>query len=163
MTITSEEMMKGKKTDPAFVARFISECAQEGVDTPDEIVNRAKRLIEDIDIEIKAIETKKLLRSKLLDVIVTFEKPSKDKTEDSRLLSFFKLRDPERCREVCDLIKMHESIPVLSWAAFADGAAQFNFCIKQLLEAKIITRAKDQLIRGERFDEYMKFVLREDK
>jgi hypothetical protein len=38
-----------------------------------------------------------------------------------------------------------------------------RFSIKQLLECKILSRAGNQVSRGDRFDEYMTFVLREDK
>jgi hypothetical protein len=38
-----------------------------------------------------------------------------------------------------------------------------KFSIKQLLECKVLSRANNQVNRGERFDEYMTFVLREGK
>ena len=154
--------MKGKKTDPAFVAKFISECAQEGRDTPEKIVSRAKQMIAGIDEEIRAIEAKKLLRSKLLDVIVTFEKPTKDKTEDARLLSFFTLEYPEVCRYLCEVIKK-QPIPADARKYSTTNDPKNIFAVKQLLECKIIARSGDELVCGERFDEYMKFVLREDK
>jgi hypothetical protein len=149
--------MKGKKTDPDFISFFIQESVNAGAETPEDIVQRAKKIVAQIDDEIKAIEHAKATRSKLLDVISSFEKPVKDKTEDAKILGFFKLRDSQRCKEVCDLIKEHNSLPI---ASLVD--ASYNFCIKQLLEAKIIMRLDGQLMRGERFNEYMTFVLRED-
>ncbi len=149
--------MRGKKADPSFISFFIQESVEDGATTPEEIVQRAKNAIFRIDDEIKAIEQAKITRSKLLDVIAAFEKPVKDKTEDAKILGFFKIRDPQRCKEICDLIKEHESLPTSS---LADAA--YNFCIKQLLEAKVIMRLSDHLLRGERFNEYMIFVLRED-
>lgn len=149
--------MRGKKTDPGFISFFIQESVNAGAETPEEIVQRAKKAIAQIDEEIRAIERAKATRSKLLDVIASFEKPVKDKTEDAKILGFFKLRDPQRCKEVCDLLKEHSSLPI---ASLVD--ASYNFCIKQLLEAKIIMRFEDQLAPGERFGEYMTFVLRED-
>lgn len=153
--------MKGKKTDPAFVAKFISECAQEGRDTPNKIVDRARQMIAGIDEEIRAIESKKLLRSKLLDVIVTFEKPNKDKTEDAKLLSFFKVENPEICRKICKHLLTISSDTTYMITGIKDPEVLFG--IKQLIEAKVIARVDYHLVRGERFDEYMKFVLREDK
>lgn len=149
--------MRGKKTDPGFISFFIQESVNAGAETPEAIVERAKKIIARIDDEIKAIEHAKATRSKLLDVIASFEKPVKDKTEDAKILGFFKLRDPQRCKEICDLIKELESLPT---ASLVD--ASYNFCIKQLLEAKIIMRSGDHLIHGERFNEYMTFVLREE-
>jgi hypothetical protein len=149
--------MKGKKADPSFISFFIQESVNDGATTPEEIVQRAKKAIFQIDDEIKAIEHAKATRSKLLDVIAAFEKPIKDKTEDAKILGFFKIRDQQRCKEICDLIKEHESLPT---ASLTD--VSYNFCIKQLLETKVIMRLSDHLLRGERFNEYMTFVLRED-
>ena len=149
--------MRGKKSDPEFISKFILGCVEQGMETPEEIVAHAKETINQLDEELRKVDEKRAFRSKLLDVIASFEKPVKDKTEDAKILGFFKLRDPQRCKEVCDLIKEHESLPT---ASLVD--ASYNFCIKQLLEAKIIVRHEDQLIRGERFNEYMTFVLRED-
>jgi len=160
MIIISELLMKGKKTDSAFVAKFISECAQEGRDTPDKIVTFAKQMIADIDEEIRAIEAKKIMRSKLLDVVVIFEKPVKDKTEDAKMLSFFKLENQTTCKFICDMVKLK---PLSTSDQKLDPDARF--AIKQLLECKILNRdtITDHIVMGQRFDEYMKFVLREDK
>jgi hypothetical protein len=153
--------MRGKKVDKEFISKFIEGCVDIGLETTDQIVAQARKNIEYIDIEIKAIADKKVMRSKLLDVIAVFEEEKKDKTEDAKILEFFKLRDPERCKEICELLKEHHSLPTMSGATFGDGAASYNFCIKQLLEAQIVTRVNDQLMCGEKFNEYMKFVLHE--
>lgn len=153
--------MRGKKTDPAFIAEFISEAVQHGMETTDEIVQDAKKKIAQIDQEIVAMEAKKILRSKLLDVIASFEKTTTNKLEESKILSFFKIQYPQTCKNICELLKESKSLPALSWASFGTDAAEHNYCIKQMIEAKIIARTGDLLIRGERFDEYIKFVLRE--
>lgn len=157
--------MRGKKSDPEFVSKFIQESVQAGCETPEQIVNRAKTQIEQIDAEIRSIEAKKATRSKLLDVIIGFEKPVKDKSEDAKLLPFFEFKYPEQCKNICWCLK-HEAdtLPVNSWAASPMGpdATEHNFSVKQMLEAKVIDRVSDVIIRGERFDEYWKFVLRED-
>lgn len=162
ITILRWPLMKGKKSDPFFISQFIQESVQAGAETPEQIINRAKKIVNQIDVDIKNIEIEKIKRSKLLDVIASFEKPIKDKTEDAKTLDFFKLRDPGRCKEICDLLKEHLSLPILSWTSFGSDIVQYNFCIKQLLEADIIARIDDKLICGERFNEYIKFVLRED-
>jgi hypothetical protein len=153
--------MKGKKTDPIFVASFIAESVLSGAETPEQIVVRAKQMIIEIDDRIKAVEASKKIRTKLLDVIASFEAVKKDRAEDAKLLPFFELKYPQRCKELCDLIKEMNSLPVLSWAAFGDKAAEHNFCIKQLIEFDIFVKIGDQLSQGERFDEYMKFILQE--
>lgn len=152
--------MRGKKSDSAFIAEFITESVQKGMETPDQIVQRAKDEINQIDEEIKAIETKKLRRSKLLDVILNFEKQAKDKSEEARLLPFFTLEYVEDCKYICMLLKI-QPLPAHPMMFGSGLEHQKVYAVKQLLERKIITRDGDRLVRGERFDEYMKFVLRE--
>jgi len=155
--------MRGKKADKEFISRFIEGCVDIGLETTDQIVAHAHKEIGYIDEELRSIVAKKKRRSSLLDVIAAFEEEKKDKTEDAKLLGFFKLRDPERCREICETLKENTSLPVQSMTSFGDGAEAYNFCIKQLLEAQIIIRQGSFLKCGERFNEYMKFVLHEDE
>ena len=157
--------MRGKKSDQVFVAEFIQQCAVSGFETPDSIVEHAKTLIKNIDEEIKEVEKKKLTRSKLLDVILTFEKQTKSTSGDAKFLSFFKLEYPLMCKYVCDIvkkgpIKVGEKLMPLG-AGESDPTMKFS--IKQLLECKVLSRVENQVSRGERFDEYMTFVLHEVK
>ena len=160
-----EKRMRGKKTDPAFIAQFIAESVQKGMETTDQIVKHAKDLINQIDEEIKAIESKKIMRSKLLDVIETFEKRAKDTAKEAELLPFFDLQYPDVCKEICDVLKgLGKEVPINDLdAPYLADSGTIRFCYKQLLERKILSRDKDKLKRGERFDEYMTFVLREDQ
>jgi hypothetical protein len=150
--------MKGKKSDPVFVAEFIRASVDLGIVTPDDIVSRAQKLIVKIDEEIRAVEDSKKTRAKLLDVISAFENHRKDKMGEMKLLSFFSLEDQPTCKFICDMVKLK---PLSLEEQRLDPDALF--AIKQLLEAKILLRAGDTIDRGERFDEYMTFVLREDK
>lgn len=150
--------MRGKKSDPGFVSFFIQESIKDGAQTPEDIVQRAKKIIGKIDDDIKAVELAKVTRSKLLDVISTFEKSNKDHSEESRLLDFFKLSDPKTCKFICDMVKVK---PLDKSESNLDPDARF--AIKQLLDCKILSRTGDHIARGERFDEYVAFVLREDK
>lgn len=151
--------MRGKKSDSEFVAQFITESIRQGIETPEQIVQRAKDQIAKIDEEIKAIEAKKIRRSKLLDVILNFEKIAKDKTEEARLLPFFTLEYPEKCKEICIIMKDAKSLPI-DWATHGTGDAATVYCFKQMLERRLIERKGNTLVPGERFEEYMKFVLR---
>lgn len=153
--------MRGKKSDSAFVAEFIAESVQKGMETPDQIVQSAKDQITQIDEEIRAIEAKKIRRSKLLDVILNFEKIAKDKTEEARLLPFFSLEYPDVCKHLCTIIKVQ---PIPADPQMYSGTLDHKsvFAVKQLLERKVIARKDGKLIPGERFGEYWKFVLHED-
>lgn len=148
--------MRGKKSDPEFISQFIQISVKAGHETPAAIAKYAQEQIDNIDNEIRAVEAKKLVRSKLLDVIASFEAPNKDKTEEAKLLPFFSLECSHLCKSLCDMVKKQ---PV--YCAQPDAPHDFKFCCKQLLEAKIVARQGDNLVQGERFDEYMKFVLRE--
>jgi len=146
--------MRGKKTDPNFISFFIQAAIKNGAETPAEIVLCAKKEIAQIDNDIKAIERAKITRSKLLDVISSFEKPVSNKSEEAKILSFFKIQYPLTCKSICDVIREKSTLQLSSLKA----TAEHNFCIKQMIEAKIIARAADELIRGEKFDEYIKFI-----
>lgn len=157
--------MRGKKSDQTFVAEFIESSIQNGITTPGEMVQKAKEIIEQIDREIKAIEERKALRSKLLDVILTFEKQTKTTSEDASLLPFFKLEYPLMCKFICDIVKKKPIEIGEKMQALGSGENDptMRFAIKQLLECKVLSRVSNQVNRGERFDEYMTFVLREGK
>lgn len=150
--------MRGKKSDPSFVSFFIQESVIAGASTPSEIVERAKKIVARIDEEIKAIEQSKITRSKLLDVISMFERPNKDHSEEARLLDFFRLSDPRTCKLICDMVKVN---PIDKSGTNLDPDVRFS--IKQLLECRVLSRTGEQIAKGERFDEYMTFVLREGR
>jgi hypothetical protein len=157
--------MRGKKSDRAFVAEFIETSIQNGITTPSEMVQKAKEIIEQIEREIKAIEERKSLRSKLLDVILTFEKQTKSTSEDAKFLSFFKLEYPAMCKFICDIVRKHpiEVGEKLMPLGSGENDPTMKFSIKQLLECKVLNRAGSEVGQGERFDEYMTFVLHEVK
>ena len=112
-------------------------------------------MIQSIDDQIKKIEELKIKRSKLLDVVSTFDTLKKDKTEEAKLLSFFKMEYPALCKSICQQVK-NGSIVI------EPHNYDYNYAIKQLLEYKILFKINNKLIRGDKFDDYMKFVLCED-
>lgn len=153
--------MKGKKTDPVFISEFIRHCvAGLGMEKSEDILQHAKSIIQEIDDEIKNVEKRKVMRSKLIDVVALFERPTKNKSQEATLLDFCKLKYPTTCKEICDLLKEEKSLPSLSMRSFGSDAVVWNFCIKQLVEADIIDRVSDDLMRGDRFDEYVSFIAR---
>lgn len=153
--------MKGKKSDNEFVSNFIVRSIREGFDTQDKIVSYAKVLLQDLDEEIKKIEEKKAMRSKLLDVIASFEKPIKSsKTQEAKILSFFQIQHPHICKYICHSIKNGPiNISHLNRSSYLEE--DFLFCIKQLIEHKVISKVGEQILQASAFEDYMKFVLRE--
>jgi hypothetical protein len=149
--------MRGKKTDPIFVSQFISECVKNGLTTPDEIVKRARQQLDQIDLEIKAIENKKKIRGSLLDVILSFEKQTKDKTDEANTLTFYDLANQNDCRYICSMVEFNPM-------NFDEQRLSQNMCfaLKQLIERKIIARdffTHADIIQGERYDEYIRFTV----
>jgi hypothetical protein len=152
--------MKGKKKDSEFLSNFISECIRTGLDTPEEIVRRAKNIISDIDEHIREMEMVRTKRSKLLDVIDAFEVPVKTfRPEEIRVLSFIKIQNPKICQFICTTLKQnpvdHEFLITNSSYTPAD----IFFSVKQLLEHKVISKTGSVFVRGEMFNDYLQFIL----
>lgn len=153
--------MKGKKTDTEFISEFISQCVMQGLDTPDSIVAHAQKKIDEIDEEIKLIEKKKVIRSKLLDVVFSFGKDKVTKSNEIRALSFFKIQHPSICQHICNRLKVGpQDIPGLEQGANY-SQSDLVFCVKQLIECKVISKNGKLFLRGELFNDYMKFVFKE--
>jgi len=130
------------------------------METPIEIADRARTLIQEIDEEIKKVEKRKIMRSKLLDVISTFDKPIKTSNlEEVRALSFFKIQNPAVCKRICDALKKAPS--TIEMLAVGSSVEDVMFCVKQLLEHKVIHKSSNLFLRGDMFEEYLKFVLRD--
>lgn len=152
--------MRGRKTDSEFISEFIAGCVKAGYDTPEAIIQQARGGINTIDEEIQRVERLKANRSKLLDVIATFEREAKQsKSEEARILSFFKIQHPQICKFICDKIK--DSVIVIEDLGNKYSNQDLMFCIKQLIEHKIVAKSGNHLLRSDSFDDYLKFVLRE--
>lgn len=153
--------MRGKKADSEFQSNFITESVQHGCDTPELISKRAKDMINEIDQKIKHVEEQKIIRSKLLDVISAFDIPIKsNKLEEAKILSYFKIQNPHICKFICNKLKTCgltlKELNKTEWSEL-----DLIFCIKQLIEFKVLTKVGDSLLRGENFEEYLKFVLKD--
>lgn len=141
--------MRGRKVDPDFVSQFISLCIEEGKISDSDILQSAKDQISEIDEKLKEIEKLKIKRTKLLDIISSFDKPTKI---DNNILHFFNLQKPNSCKMICDYLKNKP----ISIKSINLDKEELYFCIKQLSKYKIISISEDLLLRGRFFDEYMK-------
>lgn len=161
--------MRGKKIDSEFLSEFITNCVQQSKNSPEDIVKEAKSRIIEIDNKIREVEKLKIIRSKLLDVISTFNfsEENNNRQDEKRVLSLFKIQNPHICKYICSLIKNNNSggnsaIDIRSISHDKYSNQDIIFCIKQLLEYKIVYRVNDHLLRGEMFEEYLKLVLKEE-
>lgn len=151
--------MRGKKKDSEFLSVFIQECVCDGIDTPDKIVDTAKKIISKIDDQIKAVERARVMRSKLLDVVAAFEAPAKtSRSEEVRALSFLKIKNPKVCHYICKCLKIGALSSDLLFDTAAHPQADLIFGAKQLLEHKVIAKAGENFVRGEQFNDYLKFI-----
>lgn len=150
--------MRGKKIDSDFLSAFIAKCVSQNKTAQEDIVMLAKKEIATIDLQIIEAEKLKVIRSKLLDVVNTFDKPQMPHKEEAKILSFFRIQNPKICKFICDLLKK-ETIRVDQLYSSEFSSADILFCVKQLQDHKIISRMGDFLIRGDKFDKYSKFVL----
>lgn len=150
--------MKGKKSDPDFLSTFIANCVSLNKTSQDDIINAAQQEIDLINQKIIEVEKMKVRRSKLLDVINVFSTPQSSHKEEAKILSFFRIQHPNICRYICDFLKK-ENVKLDLLYDIGFSKPDILFCIKQLQEHKIITKIGDNLIRGDKFNDYMKFVL----
>lgn len=153
--------MRGKKIDSEFLSNFITKCVQMNKISPEEIVMEAKSKITSIDNQIREVEYLRNVRSKLLSVIETFDKTKSSKKEEIKILNFFKIHDQKLCKFICQQLK-YKNISIEDLYCKEYLKQDILFGIKQLLEQKIIVKLDDSLIKGELFDSYIKFVLRDN-
>lgn len=147
--------MKGKRTDFMFVASFIEKCVSNNLVSTNEIINYAKSEINLIDNKIKEVEELKKTRSKLLDVIFTFEnKISLPKIQDYKVLQLFNLKNKNVCKLICDQIRNGPlEIGLLIFDQY--DQTDINYCIKQLIDYKIISKVGNHILQGNMYNAYM--------
>jgi len=154
--------MKGKKFDAQFLSDFIKGCIENGILASDDMANVAQKQINEIDDKIMEAERLKVLRGKLLDVISTFKAPTKNKV-DPKILEFASIQNPNICKWICDLIKVRPCcVSDLIQMKTSYNADDLNFVIKQLRQHNIISSENNMFVRGEQFDQYMKFISGEE-
>lgn len=149
--------MKGKKIDTIFLSKFISECIKNNIVSSDDMIKLAKNKISSIDTQIKKIENLKILRSKLLDIVLTFEDPEKYLKKDAMILSFYMIKNRDICEFICQSIK-NNKININNLYNDRHSRIDIIFSIKRLIENKIISKENDIISKDVMFDNYYKFL-----
>ncbi len=152
--------MRGKKIDSEFLSEYITKCIMSGKHSQEEIINEAKNEISNIDFKIKEVEKLKILRSKLLDVVCTFDKSKASHKNEAKILKFFNIKKHEICKFICDIINKNT---VVSCDKLYDNSytkSDVTFCIKQLVEYSILCKTDEYIFSGDMFNEYCEFLLR---
>lgn len=153
--------MKGKKIDSEFVTNFIEKCVSSNIFSTEEILHSAKSEISDIDNKIKEVENLKKIRSKLLDVVLTFEnKTIPSKLQDYKILQLFNIKNKNICKFICDKIK-DNPIELDELLKQAYSINDINFTIKQLIEHKVICKTGKYILQADMYKPYVINVMRE--
>lgn len=140
--------MKGKKSDTAFIAEFVGECAKQGIFSPNEISEKAKSEIESIDNNIRKISDLKNKRSKLLDVLDSFKTPAKNMEIERLHLSFFQIKNLHLAKQLCsNLDFIIDSLPKDS-----------IFIVKQMILLKIFKLEKNRFSAGPCYNDFINFL-----
>lgn len=148
--------MKGKKVDNAFVSNFISESVANGKVTTNEIVARAQDQISEIDQKIIEVENLKKIRSKLLDVVITFDRNHRSGHQlDEVLIKFHRVKDKRMAQRICDNIFRYNNVVEIKQAF---PSVEEIYCVKQLLEFNILQRAEETIKAGENFPAFKSFL-----
>lgn len=150
--------MKGKKFDKEFFSQYISDCISKNITSSDDMIHHAKQRIKNLDEKIKEIEFIKQERSKLLDVIYSFQKHDKvNNNKEIRLLSLYKINNPNLCKIICENLDKLEIKETQGYSKL-----EILICIKQLMENQVITKLGSRFVPGGLFNEYCSFVLKMD-
>jgi len=149
--------MKGKKVDQEFLSKFISDCIRGGISSSEAMTEVAKQEIAKIDKQIRDVENLKIVRSKLLDVVSTFEKPSKTQNKEIKLLPLYKIQNQNIAAFICaKVLKGKVDISDLYKSDFQKS--DLVYCVKQLLEAQVLIKNDHLFSPGELFDSYCSIV-----
>lgn len=155
--------MKGKKFDTQFLSSFMEKCIKKNIRTPAGMAIVAKNKISKIDKKIMEAEKLKVIRGKLLDVIERFDVPVESKV-DTKMLEFARIQNPNICKWICDIIKDRPCcVSDLSQMRSRYLPEDLSFAIKQLRLHNVITSENNMFVRGEQFDQYMKFLSGEEE
>jgi hypothetical protein len=151
--------MRGRKLDSEFICVFIKECAKNNLSSVKDIINEAKLRINNIDNLILKVEKLKIKRKKLFDVILSFEEQIKETNNiDINMITFSKIINNNVCKLICD--KLIEDVDIETLYLMEYDRQEIIFCIKQLIDNKIIIKTDSLVSKGNNFDSYIKYMSR---
>jgi len=138
--------MRGKNFDVGFISEFVQECCSENKTSPKDISSEARIRLDRIDSELRRIEELKLKRSKLLDVISSFN--VEEETTDNE--QKFSSNDAVRLKmspEIISNIRNNNNASDINLLIQVFGAtekAELFYTLKQLCESGVLLRTKDR-------------------
>ena len=129
--------MKSKKINLEIVNKFIDECVENNICSPEQIINEAKKQIQDIDFEMFKILKLKNKKIELLETINFF---SEFKEKENK---FIFLKDNKIIKEICEKIKFNENVKDYD-----------SNLLKKLIEYEILSIKNNKIILGKEYDNY---------
>lgn len=153
--------MRGKKIDTDYVAKFVGECVKKNRTSSEEICEEAKKLIELIDQKIIEAEGLKKTRSKLCDVLISFDETKKDLSKDKVILDFHKISSKVISgtileflnQDVCSVKFLIDNLKKRKYSE-----EDINFTIKQMIELDIVVKDDKALAKAERYSDFYSFM-----
>lgn len=151
--------MRGKKIDTTFVAEFISSCVKEGKTSSEAIVASAKEKIEDIDKKIKGVEDLKKIRSKLCDILISFNE-ERDRSADRIILDFYTIENKLISIAIIEAMEQNNKELSYDFRKLAEFGKPDDvvFIIKQMSKLKILRQLAELLVPGDNYWSYQKFL-----
>lgn len=146
--------MRGKSLDIDFISTFVEECVQNDKSSPKDIASEAKIKIGNIDNEIRRIESLKVERSRLMDVVTSFDLPEEEDEAETVFATPECLDDPF-VQQVCMFVGRRGPVMVRDFLdEFGDALKEQIFLsLKRLSEAGIIARHVDKsFVTGQKWD-----------
>lgn len=139
--------MRGKSVDTEYVSSFVEECVTKDKNSPEEIVSEARIKISQIDMEIRRADQLKIERTKLIDVVNSFD-PEGDKLSAANNETYKVANDISDLYtdKILEIITNNTSATVNDFYAELGEAARprIFLAIKKLAEAGIIVRNSAQ-------------------
>lgn len=146
--------MRGKSIDVDFISEFVEECVQNGKASPKDIASEAKIKINNIDDQIRQIETLKSRRSKLVDVVNSFDAPEDEERESGTFATNVCLED-EMTSQIYSMV-LEGKVVAIGDVLKKFGEQNKNkifLSIKQLAEAGLLARDENKkFIPGPKVD-----------
>lgn len=143
--------------DDNFVAKYITNCARSGFDSPPQICEKAKEEIENIDKEILKINSLRLLKKNLMDVLKSFGHDSAKRPRKNIVPSVIGSdedeRDPEfleYVQKICKVVEEKQRSVSPREIMDSVGGLEQNqvvyMSIKWLCDKGILTRKEDRTL-----------------
>lgn len=152
--------MKGKKVDIDFMNQYIVDCISDGLVTMESILSITKNKISEIDKQIIELEKLKKMRSKLIDIVNSFDKSEKDNSKAKTILKFFSVENKDIAKLIINSLDSNLCVKyqTILHKCHNYPLSDLSKCLKQLKDLDIIIYNNDDIFAGSFFEGYKRFI-----